>query len=72
MAAQLSTDELPEVLEVNHLQRILNISKNQAYNLANSGQFHTLRVGRLIKIPRKSFLDWFQIKSIFVCKIALG
>ncbi|MCM3079595.1 helix-turn-helix domain-containing protein [Brevibacillus invocatus] len=59
MAGQLSKDELPEVIEVHHLQKFLSISKNQAYNLANSGQFHTVRIGRLIKIPRESFLEWF-------------
>jgi excisionase family DNA binding protein len=60
MANTISVNDLPEVMEVRHIQQYLGISKNQAYDLANSGQFHVVRVGKLIKIPRESFLNWFK------------
>ncbi|EST56672.1 DNA-binding protein [Brevibacillus panacihumi W25] len=60
---ELRSDDLPEVLEVKHIQQFLGIGQVQAYDLANSGQFHVVRVGRRIKIPKKSFLEWFYGKK---------
>ncbi|GIO57982.1 helix-turn-helix domain-containing protein [Paenibacillus cineris] len=57
MKSQL--DDLPEVLEVTDIQKFLDIGRNQAYDLCNSGQFYTLRIGRSIKIPKPSFVNWF-------------
>lgn len=59
MSEIISKEDLPEVLEVQHIQKFLNIGRVQAYELANSGQFHVVRVGRMIKIPREAFLTWF-------------
>lgn len=59
MANEVKSDDLPEVLEVKHIQHFLGVGQVQAYDLANSGQFHVVRVGRRIKIPKKSFMDWF-------------
>lgn len=55
-----SLDELPPVLEVSHIQKFLNIGKNQAYDLCNSGQFHVVKVGRSIKISREVFVNWLN------------
>jgi len=57
MKSQL--DNLPEVLEVTDIQKFLEIGRNQAYDLCNSGQFHIVRIGRSIKIPKLSFVNWF-------------
>lgn len=57
MKSQL--EELPEVLEVADIQKFLDIGRNQAYDLCNSGQFYILRIGRSIKIPKQSFVNWF-------------
>lgn len=57
MKSQL--DNLPEVLEVADIQKFLEIGRNQAYDLCNSGQFHIVRIGRSIKIPKPSFVNWF-------------
>ncbi|GIO04779.1 hypothetical protein J31TS6_08070 [Brevibacillus reuszeri] len=59
MTNEVKSESLPEVLEVKDIQRFLGIGQVQAYDLANSGQFHVVRVGRRIKIPKKSFMDWF-------------
>lgn len=39
---------LPEVLEVQHIQKYLNIGRVQTYELVNSGQSHVVGVGRVI------------------------
>lgn len=49
-----------KILDVSDIQGILGISRNKAYDLANSGQFHVVRIGRLIKIPRTSFESWLN------------
>jgi hypothetical protein len=52
--------DLPEVLEVRHLQNFLGIGRSQAYKLANSNSFHVVNVGKRILIPKNSFLRWFM------------
>ncbi len=53
-------DTYPEVLNVDDIQQILGIGKRQAYELANSGQFHVVRVGRSIKILKNVFFKWLN------------
>lgn len=50
----------PEVLQVSDIQRILGIGRRQAYELANSGQFHVVRVGKSIRIFRDVFFKWLN------------
>lgn len=47
-----------EVLNVSDIQQILGIGRRQAYELANSGQFHVVRIGRSIKVHRDVFFKW--------------
>ncbi|MCA1027314.1 helix-turn-helix domain-containing protein [Cytobacillus kochii] len=49
-----------EIMDVADLQMELNIGKRQAYELANSGQFHVVRVGQRIKISRRVFEAWLN------------
>jgi hypothetical protein len=56
--------ELPPVLDVKHLQQILGIGRVQAYDLANSGQFHVVRIGKRIKISREVFINWLEGSSV--------
>jgi excisionase family DNA binding protein len=53
-------DQYPDVLDVKHIQKILGIGRRQAYKLATSGKFHTVRVGSRIKISKSVFLDWLR------------
>ncbi|MGD6896076.1 helix-turn-helix domain-containing protein [Bacillus infantis] len=48
------------VLDVEDIQNFLGISRSKAYDLVNSGQFHTVRIGRLIKISRPVFEAWLN------------
>lgn len=49
-----------DVLDVEDIQSILGISRSKAYDLVNSGQFHVVRIGRLIKISRPVFEGWLN------------
>lgn len=53
-------ENYPEVLDVSHIQEILDIGRRQAYELANSNQFHVVRVGRRIKVLKNVFLNWLE------------
>nr|WP_306075108.1 helix-turn-helix domain-containing protein [Neobacillus sp. 179.-C4.2 HS]MDP5195055.1 helix-turn-helix domain-containing protein [Neobacillus sp. 179.-C4.2 HS] len=51
---------LPDVLDVKDIKTFLNIGRAQAYELANSGAFHVVRINRRIKIPKQNFVEWFE------------
>lgn len=53
-------DHYPEILNVNDIKEILNIGRRQAYELVSSGQFHTVRVGKRIKILKSVFMRWLN------------
>lgn len=52
--------DYPSVLTVADIQEILGIGRRQAYELVNSGQFHTVRAGRRIMIYKSIFLKWLK------------
>ena len=45
---------------VDEIQDMLNISRTTAYNLVNLNLFKTLRIGRSIRILKKSFDEWLE------------
>ena len=55
--------ELPEVMEVKDIQHFLKISRNTAYDLIKRKEFPTLKIGRLLRIRKESFLEWFDNAS---------
>lgn len=56
---KLKLEDLPDVLEVIDIQEFMKIGRDQAYALCKSEKFHTHRIGRLIKIPKQGFVEWF-------------
>ena len=56
-------EELPEVMEVKDIQQFLKISRNTAYDLIKRKEFPTLKIGRLLRIRKESFLEWFDNAS---------
>ncbi|OMD87545.1 MULTISPECIES: helix-turn-helix domain-containing protein [Paenibacillus] len=50
---------LPEPLNPIDIQQFLGLSKNSTYNLIESKQFYSIRVGKLYKIPKRSFVKWY-------------
>lgn len=55
-----SFDELPLTLRVEDLMPILGIGRNTAYELVNSGQIKSVRVGRQIRIPKTEILRFLE------------
>jgi excisionase family DNA binding protein len=49
-----------DILDVGDIQEMLGIGRSKAYDLVNSGQFHTVRIGRLIKVSRQVFEAWLN------------
>jgi hypothetical protein len=52
--------EYPFVLDVSHVQEILNIGRRQAYELFHSGEFHIVKVGNRLKVSKQVFLSWLN------------
>lgn len=55
-----STNEYPSVLTPKDIQHFLGIGERQVYELLNKNQFHTVRVGRMIKVSKDVFLKWIE------------
>ena len=54
--------ELNNILTVEELMELLNIGKNTAYSLLESGEIKAFRIGRMWKIPRKSVYEYINKK----------
>ncbi|MEC1721965.1 helix-turn-helix domain-containing protein [Schinkia azotoformans] len=53
-------ENLKDVLTVKDIMEFLGISRAEAYELVNSGEFHTVRVGTRILIPKISIQKWLE------------
>ena len=53
-------DELPLVLDVEDVQRIMGISRTSAYELVHAPGFPAFRSGRLIKVGKAAFFEWMK------------
>jgi excisionase family DNA binding protein len=56
----LNKEDFPAVLSVKEIQLILGIGRGQAYELVNSNQFHTVRVGKRILVSKDIFINWLE------------
>lgn len=54
-----NTDDLPLVLTVSEVSKILGIGKNTAYDLIRSGTIKSFRAGRQIRISKSALLEYF-------------
>ena len=48
----------PPVLCLKQLCQILAVSHNTAYALVRSGQIHSIRIGRIYRIPLEAVIDY--------------
>lgn len=51
-------DQYDEVLTVSQLMEVLGIGKNVAYQLLNSGQIQSFKIGRVHRIPKKAVINY--------------
>ncbi len=54
------TDELPDVLTVRELSRILRSSINTAYQLVRQKKVKSIRMGRQYRIPRWAVVEYLE------------
>lgn len=54
---------LPPVLTVPEVARYLRIGKTMAYELTKREDFLAVRVGRAVRVPRDSFLQWLERRA---------
>lgn len=57
-------NELPLVLEVSDIQKIMGVSRTTAYELVHRPDFPACRWGRLIRISREAFFEWIARNRI--------
>jgi excisionase family DNA binding protein len=53
-------DNLPLVMTVDDVMKILGIGKNTAYELLREGQIGSVRVGRQLRIPRSALVSFLE------------
>jgi excisionase family DNA binding protein len=53
-------DNYPEILTVAQLCQMLQIGKNTAYKLLQSGVIKSIRIGAIYKIPKKVVIDYVR------------
>lgn len=59
-------EELPIMLTVADVQKVLGIGKNAAYELIYQKNFPVLKLGeRKIRIPKNAFVDWIRSNISF-------
>jgi hypothetical protein len=50
--------EYPDVVGISDLMSMLSVGRHSAYELINSGQIQSFKIGRNIKIPKIKVIDF--------------
>lgn len=50
----------PDVVSINELMLMLNIGKNTAYNLLQSGAVKSIKVGKQYRIPKRFIIEYLN------------
>lgn len=53
-------DSLPLVLTVADICKVLDISRNTAYQMINSGAIKAIRVSKQIRIPKDALIEYLS------------
>ena len=53
-------EQLPLVLSIEQLMKVLGIGRNSAYDLVRCGQIPSIRVGNKIRIPKEAVVSFIQ------------
>ncbi|HBV88319.1 MAG TPA: hypothetical protein DEF42_17140 [Desulfosporosinus sp.] len=49
-----------DVVTIKELKEMLNVGRDKAYALVNSGEIKSFMIGRVIKIPKRSIIDYVE------------
>lgn len=55
--------ELPEILTIEEVRKILRIGKSQAYEIARHKGFPRLPIDKPIRVPKREFLKWARLEE---------
>ncbi len=58
MCYQVMFKDYPDIITVFQLQKMLNISRQLAYELINSGSINAVKVGNSYRIPKVSVIGY--------------
>ena len=58
----------PDIMSINDLRSALGIGRTKAYELVKSGEIKSIRVGKSIRIPKISLLDYVKQSSYNVAE----
>ena len=50
----------PDILTVKQVGEMLNIGRNNAYELVRSGEIKSVTIGRQIRIPKDNVIAYFE------------
>lgn len=50
----------PELLRASQVSQLLQIGRNQVYELARSGQLPSIRLGRTLRFSREGLSTWIK------------
>lgn len=53
-------EDYKDVVNVDQLMEMLDIGRNKAYELINSGLIQSLRIGRVHKIPKRNIIAYID------------
>ena len=53
-------EDLPDVLDVSQLAKVLHLSRSGAYNLLNKQDFPTLHVGGKKMVMKQALIEWMH------------
>lgn len=53
-----SIDELPYVISVPQLAKLLGIGRNAAYEIVNRGEIRSVKIGKTIRIPKSAVIEF--------------
>ena len=57
---QKNVSEEKRTYTVSEVAKILDIGKSSAYNLVKCNVFRSIKIGKTIRIPKKSFDAWLN------------
>lgn len=52
-----------DILSIHDLMEILDIGQNKAYDMVRTGTLYSVRIGRQIRIPKQSLIDFLTNPS---------
>lgn len=55
-----SFENLPDILTIDDLQIALRIGRSTAYKLVQDDQIHSFRIGRSIKVYKRSLVEYIE------------